>query len=694
MMDAPIRLTEEEVLKTHLPEHIGQVSLNYDYYSGEDLYSDGDIEDRLLDIVTKSVRAEFPTIIEDAMSWPILYHLSPVRGNIVDFLPINRESKVLEIGSGCGAITETLSRKAGKVTCVDLSARRSRINATRNSDRDNIEIYVGNFNDIEPHLDTDYDYVCLIGVFEYGSSYIPTDTPYEDFLKIILKHAKKATGRVVIAIENKFGLKYWAGCAEDHNGEFYSSIEGYPNGGSARTFTRNGLENIFNACGVKKYHFYYPYPDYKLPHTIYSDKRLPHKGELTDNLRNFDRNRLMTINEAYAFDSIIEDGEFPLFSNSYMAILGPDIDVSYSKFSNDRKPQYAIRTDIEADCVKKIPLSKEAYAHLKNMAENYDLLTKRYEGSGIRINKCLFDEETGVATFDFEKGRALEELLDEALYDDNREQFDTLFHKFVQLTSYNASFPVTDLDLIFANILVDGEDWVLIDYEWCVKEARDPKEGAFRALYCYSLEDERRNALNKAKLMDDIGVNPDLAAFYREKEADFQKEVTGRHKSLGEIRATIGTHAVDAKKLLNKYLKKVLDERIQLYFNYGQGYSEANSKYLPDVYLEPNHIVADIELDGNLKSIRIDPADYTCIVRMNELDINGNNLLDNKKVFTTNGKCMKTRAFVFNTEDPNMEIQLNDVLTPGKNLLHVDFELERISEKMAEEIWNSIKKLF
>ena len=43
------------------------------------------------------------------------------------------------------------------------------INAYRNQDRDNIEIYVGNFNDIEPSLDCDYDLVCLIGVFEYGT---------------------------------------------------------------------------------------------------------------------------------------------------------------------------------------------------------------------------------------------------------------------------------------------------------------------------------------------------------------------------------------------------------------------------------------------------------------------------------------------------------------------------------------------
>ena len=196
-----------------LPKQIGNVELNYEFYPGEDIYSDGAIEDEILEITKNAARIEYPAIIEEKNSWPILYHLSYLRGNIVDWLPITRDMKVLEIGSGCGAITEKLSEKAGRVTCVDLSAKRSMINAYRNQDRDNIEIYVGNFNDIEPTLDCDYDLVCLIGVFEYGNSYIHTKTPYEDFFKIMQKH-KKPTGSLVIAIENKFGLKYWAGCKD------------------------------------------------------------------------------------------------------------------------------------------------------------------------------------------------------------------------------------------------------------------------------------------------------------------------------------------------------------------------------------------------------------------------------------------------------------------------------------------------
>lgn len=297
-------MSEEKAL-----EKIGNITLDLTHYQGKDIYSDGDIEDEILGIVKELSPVEYPRVIEERASWPILYHLSALRENIVDWLPIQKTDKVLEVGSGCGAITGALARKAASVTCVDLSKKRSTINAYKNADCDNVTIHVGNFKDIEPDLATDFDYVCLIGVFEYGQGYMGSDKPYHDFLNILKKHVKK-DGRLVIAIENKFGLKYFAGCKEDHVAGYFSGIENYAEGGGVRTFTRNGLERIMKECGVEEYHFYYPYPDYKFPTTIFSDKRLPKKGELSNNLRNFDMDRMLLFDEKNAFDGIIEDDLF------------------------------------------------------------------------------------------------------------------------------------------------------------------------------------------------------------------------------------------------------------------------------------------------------------------------------------------------------------------------------------------------
>lgn len=691
----PIHLSEEELL-SKLPAQIGKVKLDYQFYPGKDLYSDGEIEDKILSIVKNAAHVEYPSIIEESRSWPILYHLSSLRGNIVDWLPIKPTDKVLEIGSGCGVITEKLAEKAKSVTCVDLSAKRSRINAYRNQDKDNIEIHVGNFSDIEPSLGEDYDFACMIGVFEYGQSYIHTKTPCEDFLKIMMKHVKKE-GCIVIAIENKFGLKYWAGCQEDHAGTYFCGLEGYPEGGSARTFTRPGLEKIFKNCGVKNYSFYYPYPDYKFPTVIYSDRRLPHQGELTDNIRNFDRDRMVLFNEKYVFDGTIQDGLFDVFSNSYLVMIGGEADTCYVKYSNDRAGKYALRTDIvdtpDGRVVRKIPMNEQAAGHIRGMKQAYELLKDRYEGSGLSINACQITGE-GYAQFPYEKGVTLEELLDECLERDDMEEFHRLFDRYYELVSYGSEKPVTDYDLIFANILVDGDKWTVIDYEWTMKRQIPPQEIAFRAVYCYVLEEEKRNRLDLDAIMRKLGITEKMADSYRRKEAKFQKQVTGKRMSMGEIRSLIGTYCIEPKTLMEYHLKKILDERIQIYFDNGKGFQEENSCYMPDVYEDESLVCAQIPFDGNVKTLRIDPADCSCMVKILKLDLNGVDVPFQKKFIQTNGKMVKPGCYVFDTQDPNLCIMVSELAMDVENELTIEMEVSPVPKDMAQDMMGAVKRVF
>ena len=125
----------------------------------------------------------------------------------------------------------------------------------------------------------------------------------------------------MIAIENKYGLKYWAGCKEDHTAAFFSGLEGYVGVENVRTFSKKELKEIADEVGLKKQTFYYPYPDYKLPLSIYSDEYLPKPGELNNNFRNFDNERMVLFDESRVFDNIIKDGMFDQYSNSYLVIL-------------------------------------------------------------------------------------------------------------------------------------------------------------------------------------------------------------------------------------------------------------------------------------------------------------------------------------------------------------------------------------
>lgn len=291
--------------------------MNYSCYSGQDLYSDGEVEKELLNIVKKYPRSEYNKIISERKSWPILYHLSHVRGNILRQIKMIGSESVLEIGSGCGAITTTIAEQAAKVTCVDLSRTRSLINAYRNQDFSNIEIVVGNFEDIEKKITELYDVVTLIGVFEYAAYYIHSDDPYHEFLNMVLKHIKSG-GKLLIAIENRLGFKYFAGCREDHLGTFFEGIEGYKNKKGIQTFSKKEWQDIFKKSGVENYTFYYPYPDYKFPMYIFSDDYLPKKEELNINYQNFDRDRIVLYDDDKVYQTLLENGLFQEFSNSYL----------------------------------------------------------------------------------------------------------------------------------------------------------------------------------------------------------------------------------------------------------------------------------------------------------------------------------------------------------------------------------------
>lgn len=258
-------------------------------------------------------------MVAQRKSWPVLYHFSRVRQNIISWLPVTKEHEVLEIGSGCGALTGMLAQMAGHVTCVELSRRRSQINGYRNRLRENIEILVGNYQDIEKELGR-FDLITLIGVFEYAKGYIGGEDPYVEMLRQAVGHLKPG-GQIVLAIENRIGLKYWAGFTEDHVGEYYEGLEGYPDTDGVRTFSKPALCEVIRQAGDLKADFYYPFPDYKLPRVIYSDAYLPKPGELGEDFPNYDRERILAFSEGRVLDSLIQDGLFDQFANSFLVIL-------------------------------------------------------------------------------------------------------------------------------------------------------------------------------------------------------------------------------------------------------------------------------------------------------------------------------------------------------------------------------------
>lgn len=689
-------------------EYIGKVKLDYTCYSGEDYYSDGEVEDELLNIVTKIPCGEYEKVIGEKLNWPVLYHLSPLRQNILEWIPMDKNAKVLEVGSGCGAISGVLAGKAGSVTCVELSRKRSMINASRNREYDNLTIHVGNLKEIEPQLESDYDFIFLIGVFEYGQSYIESDTPFEDFLNLLMPHKSKS-GRIVIAIENKYGLKYFAGCKEDHLDTYFSGIENYADGGGVRTFSQNGLKNIFAACGVDEYHFYYPYPDYKFMTDLYSDDYLPGRGALCDNLRNFDSDRMVLFNEKNAFDGLVADGLFPVFSNSYMAVIGESFPIKYVKYSNDRAPEYSLRTEIVNDgnavFVRKYPMCEAAKDHVRGMEAAYRRLCKKYEGSGLKINRCSLTDEGGqvYAQFEFIEGTPLVEMFDRLVEKGDFEGFRECFREFVEKIGYNPEYPVSDFDMIFSNILIKDNEWNLIDYEWTFGKAIPPAELAFRAIYYYFREDEKRSKFPLDWALQELGISQVRAEELWEQEKDFQNLIRGKRTTLAQMRDLLGCRLMEPTRWIDRYGDSRNVNRVQIYEDTGEGCDEAQSYFVREAYQGDNLIELRITFCDNVKILRIDPAMDSCMVKILEVTLNGGRVpLEKRKVLLVNGRVVKPAdkenmlyqpSIVFPTRDPNININLEGFHLQPENVLSAKMEIVRVPLRIAEDMCSAVKKL-
>ncbi len=634
-----------------MQEKVGKVSLDYTFYPGKDLYSDGAIEDVLLDIARENTEDSLNRVIAEKKDWSILYHMSDIRENIVAALPITKDDTVLEIGAGCGAITGQLARMAGSVTCVDLSRQRSLINANRHKDYDNIEILVGNFQDIEQNLKKKFSCITLIGVFEYAQSYIGTEHPYEQFLKLIARHLLPG-GRIVIAIENRLGLKYWAGCREDHTGNFFEGLENYDQDAYVRTFSRPELEEIFKRAGLAKAQFYYPYPDYKLPYSIYSDDCLPQPGSLSRNLFNFDRDRMVLFDESAVFDSLVAGGTFSLFSNSYLAIVGkeelPQPELLYTKFSTERDARFAIRTDIvqrgPEKCVIKRAAGPRAEDHIRQLAKSSKQLTELYKGTRIHVNRLIAEDASSVS-FEYLSGQVnLESRLCELIKEGKRDEADeyvrslclliremakddfAVTKEFAEVFGEEAAkayqeavkaenvkcASITDLDMVAENFLLreDG-DVDLIDYEWSYAFPVPVDFVIYRIWHYYIARCLKGHS--EEPILDAEGFARERVYLFEKMEECWQGYVRGDRTALLDLYGVISPGAVNVKSELSLQENRREESFAgSLYYSEDGNFAEHNRVGCVTMMQPDGHFAATLRLEGlgNVKHLRWDPLEH------------------------------------------------------------------------------------
>lgn len=683
---------------------------NLDYYSGENFYSDGDIEKEIL----KIVRTQGSYENMDQVPFPVLYHLSRVRENILNWYPFRKDAACLEIGSGCGAISGLLCERMKKVVSVELSKQRADINMARHERLDNLEIWVGNLNNMV--FGETFDYIVLNGVFEYAPGFTEGDQPCEAFLNNI-RRLLKPDGILLIAIENRFGLKYFAGAPEDHTDGYFDGIAGYPQNHSVRTFSKGEWERLMENCGFVNHRFYYPYPDYKFPREIFTEESLKEQKYGLP-AWNFTRYRMALFREETVADTIQQDGRMDYFANSFLIEMSRQpLDekkkVLYAKMSTDRDRHFSVATTIEQQdgnkMVVKRAMTPEAKRHLKNMIKQPE------EHGGFRA--MVGGEIPDGIAYPFLEEESLGQQAKRAVYAHDMGKIRKLVHQVYQMcqkendrviqrqirsqemsgrerTEFTKVFGTAkmpedllciapaNIDLILDNIFEKDGDYCVIDCEWIFDF---PVPVSFILWRCinelYSSYPQLEQEYPVASLLKDYSITGEMADTFHKWGTYFAEHYAGAN---GLLHYSIPEIGVSLEEFRQRYRAKD-SLTCQLFVDTGKGFRE-EEKIQAEMVLEDGRfsVSFDLKTFENWKALRFDPLEgKPCICRIDQQGTSA-------RLKAANAAGRVEKGDLFLTTDPVYQINIKEQQETLKisgtiAVLSMEEALERANELLARK---------
>jgi SAM-dependent methyltransferase len=336
-------------------------------------YSDG--TETEASVYQAVVGAEDVTILSSEMldandSWPLRYHLNPTRANLMRPLKRHIQGRVLEIGAGCGAITRFLGEETdAQILALEGSPVRARIAAERTRDLENVTVMVEDIWKFPSKMT--FDVITLIGVLEYSPVFTDKTDPFREMLTHVRK-LLKPSGVLIVAIENKLGLKYLAGSNEDHHGKPMVGVEGRYGRGEATTFGHKEIVTLLGSTGFPQVETYVPLPDYKLVRSVVSEAGMAHPTfnptDLFSAATRADNNfaRSPSFDVGLAFRQFHKNGMGTDISNSFLLVASKEHERESKTlawhYSVERAAEFAKQTTFEAGPRKSVIVKSERLA--------------------------------------------------------------------------------------------------------------------------------------------------------------------------------------------------------------------------------------------------------------------------------------------------------------------------------------------
>lgn len=494
------------------------MKVNLDYYKElEDVKQISEEYEEVLQRVENCAGEDFSKTLDSKARIKNVIALSDVRENILNWYDFKKDCTILELNANYGEITGLLCKNAKKVVSIESSKKYADIIEKRHKNKENLELIVGNYDNIE--LQEKFDYIVIIGMVEN--------------LKQAIEYSKKCLkedGTILLAVNNRFGVKAWITMNENAN----------VINNQKRAISREQLENILQGMNYK---YYYPLPDYKLPNIIYTDNSMPTTANIYRDLTYKDEN--VNFKEIDTYYQIISNNkeDFKKFANSFLLEISnkeiKENDIKFIAFSNIRKDEYRIKTIVKDKQVEKTSVNEKSTKHIEKVKNNIKTLKKleiktldTYEDGKI-ISKYVETEtledkliktckEQGIEEF-IKQIEEYREFLKEKL-EVTEEVEKNIFTKYKVDCKEEILNKLTFIkygvwDLIFQNCFIIDNEWYFYDQEW--QEENVPVEYILYRAILYFYESKKyisdEDVFEKLNILEFIPIFRELDNKIQEK---------------------------------------------------------------------------------------------------------------------------------------------------------------------------------
>ncbi len=385
--------------------------------------------------------------------------------------------------------------------------------------------------------------------------------------------------------------------------------------------------------------------------------------------------------------------------------------ILYAKCNSHRRPLFRIATTIvekdEHRYVEKRALTAEGCGHIRSIRQGYERLQENLVDEGFKLPAIL---ETGeeFIRFAFVGGRSLEELLLQAALEGNRPAFMDLLDRYHSrlrrsFVTIDHFFPAGEaasifrdipagildqqgpfsyysfLDPIFENIVIQGDDWYIIDNEWVFDGCLPLSFPLFRSLlifYKFKYGPLKINSLIAfEELLDRYGIPEEVQKVYYLIEANFQRYVDGpepevtRYKMPYRKKRESVTDLIEFREETLRAQKRFA----QLYIDTGFGINEPQSLLRP-LTGDDRMLSFDLRDYRDIRAVRFDPINDYVALHLHEISVLAAG--GRRHVITdceSNALYREGNNLVFHTTDPQLRIDMSGIDSPQTLKVRLDY---------------------